>query len=346
MLTIRDSVEPEDRLEEQDIFLPSPALAGNATPIIFDLPSTMSGTQPSPNQISNTSIVTDAKHPTGRKTREDDANGMTEAAEHICNFPVDAPDRKSKRSKIRSAKSTKEDAIQKETKSVKPSTKRRSSVPPLSDSPIPERRIRHSSAGPESPIRPRKRKPRRYVGESDTEEEIDAVEPENPFVDKKSSTGSQKELARAPLRLGDRSNPRKPTIAVEITSNPQRKSKVRLPLEEVLVENAHTPEPNCANLVSKPNQSQRTPEPPHIKAMVNDEREPENVVLVDLPPSPPIQLPVRETAERRGVTASPPRHMNVAAILAKSPSRPAYRVGLSKRVNIESLHRYLKRNES
>ena len=219
-------------------------------------------------------------------------------------------------------------------------------MPPLSDSPIPQRRTRHSSAGPESPIRPRKRNSRRYIDESDTEEEIDAVEPENPFVDRKPSIGAHKELTRAPPRVDDHSNPRKTTIAVEIKSNPQRKSKVRSPLDEVLVENVHTSEPSCANFVSKTGQSQRTPEPPHIKSMINDEREPENVILVNSPPSPAVQLPVRETVERRGATASPPRHMNVAAILAKSPSRPAYRVGLSKRVNIESLHRYLKRSES
>ena len=101
MLSIRDSVEPEDSFEDQDVFPPSPpAPPPQATPITFDLPSTTSvATQLSstsiPTQKSKSpitaAIVTSTKR---RRTVDDNVNKDGDLWE----FPIETPERTTRRS--------------------------------------------------------------------------------------------------------------------------------------------------------------------------------------------------------------------------------------------------------
>ena len=133
------------------------------------------------------------------------------------------------------------------------------------------------------------------------------------------------------------SSPRKQFIAVEILSKSKPNPRVRNspPLKEIAVEE------NIPTRDSSPDKSlprQVTPEPVLKRTAHEDE---ENVVLANVPPITPSRQAVREKV---AVSMSPARPMNVASILAKSPNRPIYRVGLSRRVNVEPLHGYLKKN--
>jgi hypothetical protein len=130
------------------------------------------------------------------------------------------------------------------------------------------------------------------------------------------------------------SNPRKRAIAVEIPTKPSRRSstKAKKPLKEIVLENNPTPDPSPP----KPTTAQQSP-----AVATETHEELENVVLANAPSTPPRKG--RGEVVSQVLEMSPPRQMNVASILAKSPNRPAYRVGLSKRVNVEPLHGYLKR---
>ena len=129
------------------------------------------------------------------------------------------------------------------------------------------------------------------------------------------------------------SSPRKRAIAVEIPTKPSRRSstKAKKPLKEIVLENIPTPDQSPP----KPATVQQTP-----AVATETHEELENVVLANAPSTPPRK---GRGEVKQVVELSPPRQMNVASILAKSPNRPAYRVGLSKRVNVEPLHGYLKR---
>jgi hypothetical protein len=127
---------------------------------------------------------------------------------------------------------------------------------------------------------------------------------------------------------------RKQVIAVEIPLRRRHASITKEPLKEIVRENIPDQDPSAVDSISR----QRTPEPHHTQATT----ELENVVLVNVQKTPPR----RSVQGKIAVSMSPARPLNVASILAKSPNRPVYRVGLSKRVNVEPLHGYLKKNAS
>jgi hypothetical protein len=78
---------------------------------------------------------------------------------------------------------------------------------------------------------------------------------------------------------------------------------------------------------------------------LSNEPDTKDVALVTVQPTPPAPTAQESKAVAKGM--SPPRgYKNVAHILAKSPNRPMYRVGLSRRMNIEPLHGYLKKKAS
>jgi len=187
----------------------------------------------------------------------------------------------------------------------------------------------------------KRRKSSRRIEESDTEE-ITSPEPNTLDVDEEvqkiiklttKSTYPQVDVIDEVILLD--SSPRKRAIAVEIRTKPppRRSTKSKKPLEEIIVENIPTPEPRPPKVPTTQRQD----------VLMETREDLENVVLAIAPSTP--RPKEREMVEvvKPVVEMSPPRPMNVASILAKSPNRPAYRVGLSKRVNVEPLHGYLKR---
>jgi len=127
------------------------------------------------------------------------------------------------------------------------------------------------------------------------------------------------------------SSPRKRAVAVEIPVKRSQRTKSKKPLKEIVPDNIPSPDPSPAKVSIQIQETSAPTEPPE---------ELENVVLANAASTPPRET-VTEKVKRN--ETSPPRQMNVASILAKSPNRPVYRVGLSKRVNVEPLHGYLKR---
>ena len=130
-------------------------------------------------------------------------------------------------------------------------------------------------------------------------------------------------------------------VAVEIPSKSRRTSSRRKkPLKQIsVVGNFSTPNTSPVKFSSK------TPEPLQLQ---DDDDETENVVPAKFPPIASPQLPRQPVWQKVGAVPakSPPRQLNVASILAKSPNRPMCRVGLSRRVNVEPLHGYLKKKVS
>ena len=324
MFAIRDSQEPEDPLEDADIFPVSPtAPATDPTPISFDLPSTTSAaTQPPSStsiqtQKSQTPVNTKAKPAKRRRTVDDD--GVGEGHDSIWEFPSDTPARATRRSKTVVVE-TLNNAIEVEESPVARKSKRRNSLSVVSEVVVTGRNTR------QSPIinnASRKLRTSRRIDESDTEE-ITSPEPNTLDVDEQvqeiiklttHSTDPPPVIIDEIIPID--SNPRKRAIAVEIPTKPPRRSstKAKKPLKEIVLENIPTPDPSHP----KPVTAQQSPT---VATEMHEELE--NVVLANAP-------------------STPPRQMNVASILAKSPNRPAYRVGLSKRVNVEPLHGYLKR---
>ena len=157
------------------------------------------------------------------------------------------------------------------------------------------------------------------------------------------------------LVVGDTS-PRKRLVAVEIPSKKQgtvKRGRPKKPLEEVTaventlncdVQRRLTPVPTPpTSFSSRP----EIPPSPEIGTANVEKEDIENVVLAKVPTKDAdLSQTPREPIHKRGPVMSTERPMNVATILAKSPIRPLYRVGLSRRVNIEPLHGYLKRKSS
>jgi len=157
------------------------------------------------------------------------------------------------------------------------------------------------------------------------------------------------------LVAGDTS-PRKRLVAVEVPSKKQAKVKrgrPKKPLEEITaventlncdVQRRLTPVPApTSSFSSRP---EIPPYPANDAANVEKE-DTENVVLAKVP-AKDVDFPQTpgEPIDKIAPAMPAGQPMNVATILAKSPIRPVYRVGLSRRVNIEPLHGYLKRKSS
>ena len=176
-----------------------------------------------------------------------------------------------------------------------------------------------------------KRKSSRRIEESDTEE-IECPAPDTQEIDE----GVQETINLAnstdvQVYVDDvvaiDLSPRKRAIAVEIPAKPPSRANSK-PLKEIVVENIPTPYP-CPRKSST--EQQESPERTETREGLK------NAQLANAPST------LNQETPRNVVEMSPPRQLNVASILAKSPNRPAYRVGLSKRVNVEPLHGYLKR---
>jgi hypothetical protein len=368
MLLIRDSVEPEDSFEDQDVFPPYPsALSPQATPITFDLPSaTSAATQPLstniPTQKSKTPITTTIGTST-KPRRTLDAN--TNKDGDLWEFPIDTPERTTRRSTTTETRRTTKNSQVMEKRAVISKTTRRNSVCAVTERVGTRERTRAPSVEvDESPQIARKRKLTKRIEESDTER-IDSPEPESQPEDEDFfitnghkwtgihvediaavDSGAAKQLnennsTRDQLHFDGmvavKSNPRKKMIAVEIPSKSRRTSRTKTALKEIDVENIPAPDPSPVKIIIR----HVTPEPP--PQFTQNEMQLENVVLANVPQTtPPRQIFQQKTA----VAISSPRPMNVASILAKSPNRPMYRVGLSRRVNVEPLHGYLRRNVS
>ena len=368
MHLIRDSVEPEDSFEDQDVFPPSPpAPSPEATPITFDLPSTTSAaTQPLsttiPTQKSKSPITMKIGTLTKpRRMLDDNVNKDGDLWE----FPIETPERTTRRSTTTEIRRTTKNSKVMEERAVISKTTRRNSVCTVTERAGTRERTRAPSIEvDESPGIPRKRKMTKQIEESDTER-IDSPEPESQQEDEDffitnghkltgihvgDITSVDSTAAKQPNESNStreqldfdgmaavKSNPRKKLIAVEIPSKSRRISRTKTALKEIDVENIPTPDPSPVKTITR----HVTPEP--LPQFTHNEDQLENVVLANVPQTTP---PRQIVQEKMAVAISSPRPMNVASILAKSPNRPMYRVGLSRRVNVEPLHGYLRRNVS
>jgi hypothetical protein len=370
MFSIRDSVEPEDGFEGNDIFLASSnPPATHATPISFDLPSTTSAaTQPSstniPTQKHKTPKATDSNPPKRRRTVGVESRAGMDIDDDIWEFTVESPEgpprtRRSKTVEAQGRKSTRKPSSgEEDTPQIKRHS-RRNSTNGIADGSA-KRNIsrRHSRQIEESsPISlkttTKKRKPTIQDEDSDTEriespspqpEPLHFEEPFSPDI-REFSIALKEPESESENAFDDIlaiSSSRKSTIAVEVPSKPRRRSRHKTPLEEVAIQNLITPETSP----QKPNFKDNAPQSSPNEVMESAEDEVDNVAVVNLPPTTPVKRTMQESVEKAAIAMSPPRQLNVASILAKSPNRPMYRVGLSRRVNVEPLHGYLKRNAS
>jgi hypothetical protein len=322
MLSIRDSVEPEDWIEDDTFNEDSPTDPVpppiDATPIVFDLPSTTSVLH-----SSTTAQPQHSKTSPRRNHQPDDC--LAVAPVDIWDFPTD------------SQASTKRNLPADESPRI--STKRRNSLTAIGAPPsTPKRGDRAGSVDlEESPaIRRKRRKSAQRIDDSGD----DAVEVKPKKG--KARKGTREEVVDEVI-AGDAS-PRKKFVAVEIPTKKQAKAKrgkAKKPLEEIVIaENIETETPIPVPKKSAPPRYQT---PPLTKdVVILDEEELENVVLTTVVEKP-VELPPPQPAEKSAPAMSIVRPTNVASILAKSPNRPVYRVGLSRRLNVEPLHGYLKR---
>jgi hypothetical protein len=328
MLSIRDSVEPKEWVEDDAFKDSSPPTDHapppiDATPIVFDLPSTTS-VLPS----STTAQTQLSKTNRRRNNHADDC--ITVAPVDIWDFPTDSP------------ASTKRNVPVDE--SPRTTTKRRNSLTAIDVPPnTPKRGDRAGSLDlEESPaIRRKRRKSAQRIDDSD--DDVVEVKPKKG----KSKKGSREEVHVDELVTGDAS-PRKKFVAVEIPTKKQAKAKrgkSKKPLEEIVIaENIIDVEAATPISSAKNSAPRRYQTPPLAKdVVILYEEELENVVRttvvekrVELP-RPPQQI------EKSAPAMSAVRPTNVASILSKSPNRPVYRVGLSRRMNVEPLHGYLRR---
>jgi len=212
----------------------------------------------------------------------------------------------------------------------------------------------------ESPILPRTRKrSSRYIQDSDTEEAIDGIDNCSEEVAQDDLTETQQteiivveEEPRYTITLDSSPTKRLPNVIVEIPLRPRRKSR-RTTLEEIPLENTtiDTPEPSPQKkpiVIPSPPRFE-SPQPIPLDEEPQLSQGLENIVLAAVPTTPlTVQLEDASAAPAvgQGTLMSPVKSTGIAKILAKSPNRPMYRVGLSRRVNVEPLHGYLKRSAS
>jgi hypothetical protein len=234
-----------------------------------------------------------------------------------------------------------------------------------------DRGIGRRSIVEESPVIPvaRKRSRIRYIEDSDLEDGIDGLdnEEEDPAQTDLNETQQteiimdEEEHQRDTIIIIDSSpTKRLPNVIVEIPLKPHRKSRRRTTLEEIPLENTiinTTPETSPQKLIIHypppppgPERSPSPQQPPFMDDEPHLSQEVENIVLSAVPTTPQItktevKLPTAVVGQTTAMS-SPTKSNGIARILAKSPNRPMYRVGLSRRVNVEPLHGYLKRNAS
>lgn len=345
MFAVRDSVEPEDRSEGYDAFPESPAPPlPHATPITFDLPSTTSGptetsSTSNPTQKAKTPIINDPRNL--KRPRSVGVDGVIDLAEDIWNFPVETPARPAH---TRNTRSRGRESTAEETPPTK-RVSRRHSITTIDDGSV-RRSTRRSSCliDDESPIISRRRRAVQDDDECELESPVSrrmtAVEQTTPMSLKWSHPSESREVENT-VKF---ESPRRLVVAVEITSRPRRNLRSKIPLEEIVAENIPASEPSpiksVANIKERPPPPEIPPESKSACSDIHDVVDRVSNVAASSPPQLMQEQPLKE------VVLSPPRYKNVASILAKSPHRPLYRVGLSRRVNIESLHGYLKKGAS
>lgn len=355
MFSIRDSVEPEDPLEDTDASPSSThVLVIDASPITFDLPSTTSA----PTQPSSTSLTMQKSHipnavrverPKHRTVKNERA-GTVDPKEDVWDFSVESPARSPGQSIDDPATKTRNFTTASMQTPTSVRNTRRNSMCSGTEMSRARRNRRCYSVGvlDESPTVPRKRKLMKRIEDSDTEENESGDKEfegshQKPVVTSELDDFSQHEGAIGNTIAGS-SNPRKRAIAVVIPIKPRQNTRSKVPLQEVPVENISTPDTTSTKVVQQIEPMERSTEHPRCSQGTDlYENNLENVVLAKVLPASHVQSVVHEPIEKMATMTSPPRQMNVASILARSPNRPVYRVGLSKRVNVESLHGYLKR---
>jgi hypothetical protein len=327
VLSIRDSVEPEDSMEDElpnDILLlkSPPVDFSLASPITFDIPSTTSGETTSSN--------------TCKSSKRARSVGLDRSRDGIWDVQFDSPDVAR--------------AVDEDTPTGKKKTRRHSmvTIPDLSTT----RSTRSNSRlVEESPTITRKR---RVVINIDDEEELNAEGDSTLNEDIQGTLSEEIEVAKEKSDLTRNqdvenliveTSPRKLIMAVEI---PRRKRKAQSTvLEEIDVANIPAPEikpkvqrqrirdPPLPQPESEDSKPEPEPEPDTNDNLQHDSEDVESAQTVRCAKPAP--------SEPRQTTLSPSHHKNVSMILNKSPHRPIYRVGLSRRVQIESLHSYLKK---
>jgi hypothetical protein len=325
MHSIRDSIEPEDSFGNDIIQVCPDPPPIDASPITFDLPST-----------------TSAPHSTTVQTQL--TSGQRNHHSHDC-IPVatgdiwDLP--------TNSSVFSKQTGEIDESPLVVRTRGRRNSMSAMDMQSTPPRTDRASSVDlEESPaIRRKRRRLAHLIDDSD----------DDGKVEQKKAKGSREDPIEVQVDelLGVGTSLRKRFVAVEIPSKMQPKAKAKRgrakkPLDEIVVaqniasvdvERTMAPIPSPTK--SAPSRRQ-TPPPPTTDITNADNEDLENVVFTKVP-AKPAELRPPEPIDKTAPTMSPVRPKNVASILAKSPNRPFYRVGLSRRVNVEPLHGYLKR---
>ena len=341
MFSIRDSVEPEDSFEENDIFPSSaPVPPPQESPITFDLPSTTSvATQPSSTSIQTQKTKTpSAKSTKRRRTVDDEGLVNSNSKEDEWEFPTELPARKPGRPKKvvepRNTINILEGAEESEA-SVK-SNRRKSMSTVNEKSGRRNTRVNSVPADVSPPQTHKKRKLSKRIEESDTERIDTSDEPdtngEEDFIINTTTTTSKILSSTTEIQIDEiidaepTPSPRRKSTLVAVEIPPKGKQRGKIPLEEIVVENIPTPETSPVKIVDR----QVTPEPLEAQEL-------EGAVVARGTETS------KRGEEKKGVAMSPVKVMNIASILAKSPNRPMYRVGLSKRVNIEPLHGYLKK---
>jgi hypothetical protein len=327
MLSIRDSVEPEDWIADDTFKDDSPPTNPvpppiHTTPIVFDLLSTTSvlpSSTAAQTQLSKTS----------RRWNNHEEDCIAVAPVDIWDFPTDSPASARRNVPV--------------DESPRFTTKRRNSLTAIDGRPsTPKRGDRAGSVDlEESPaIRRKRRKSAQRIDDSD--DDVMEVKPR----ESKAKNGGREEIHVDELIVVDAS-PKKKLVAVEIPTKRQAKAKRgkgKRPLEEIVIAD-NIVDVEAATPIPSPTKSARPryQTPPLAKdVVILDEEELENVVLTTVVKKS-VELPPPQPVEKSAPATSAVRPTNVASILAKSPSRPAYRVGLSRRMNVEPLHGYLKR---
>ena len=342
MLSIRDSVEPEDSFEDGTLppYPEPPPIEAN--PVVFDLPSTASG------QPSSTTTQGELPKSANRQRNYHPDEYLTGPLIDISGLSSES---------LAQASFTKRSPQVGESALVG-TMGRRNSMTAIDVPTTPKRMDRASSVDlEESPaIRRKRQKSAQRIEDSDNDDVVDQKKAEKGLVRPSGGgRGDQIEVYMDESVAGD-SSPRKLLVAVEIPSKKQAKAKrgrLKKPLGEITAaENTSnrdlqarlTPVPTP--LTSFPPRPQTPPSPATDVANVEKE-DIENVVLGKVPAKAvELEYTPHGPIEKMAPVMSAVRPMNVATILSKSPTRPSYRVGLSRKVNIEPLHGYLKRNSS
>jgi hypothetical protein len=295
--------DSEEPEDSLDVEDAFPSAPDIAMPIVFDLPSTTT--------IDVNSSLSKSKTPVQQETQtEKPTNGEED---DVWDFARESPAR------LSPSKSVFDSPHEQVQETKKP--KRRNPVAGIDTAKKSKKPVIH-----DSPVAIRtKRKQKRRIEESD-EENVD--------VDEVKDMGDCVEVADEFVRVESCSPTKRATIAVEIPSRKSKRSKKKKePLEEIILVQNVTTTPSPPTSPQKIDIA-KTEKP--IKA-IND-----TAGNVDISTNQNLVREVTPPVALSKKLPMSPQGVKVATILAKG-GRPAYRVGLSRRVNVESLHSYLKK---